>query len=150
MSTTFEDAARDLGRISLFEHVAAAYSDANRWRDVVWALLYECGIGFEVEDMGQILLDLGHDHSEYAKPIGEAAQRLLQDPRIKEAKRGESHHWLALLAHEFANLPAVELKEVLAKGEWFSWGGARALLARLGSIPLKRHADSIRVTTLKT
>lgn len=135
MSATFED-SRGLGDTSLLEHVAAAASDANRWRDVVWKLLYEWhGISFEVEDMGQILLDLGRDFPEYAKPIGAAAQHLLQDPRIKEAQCGESRHWMALLADEVSALAPAELREVLTKGEWISWNCARSLIARFGSVP---------------
>lgn len=136
MGTTFEAVARGQGQTSFLEHVAAASSDTNRWRDVVWKLLYESrGLGFEFEDMGQVLLDLGRDFPEYAKPIGEAAQHLLQDPRVQEAHRGESRHWLSLLAHEFSTLAPAKLREVLTTGEWISWSCARALLARLGFVP---------------
>jgi len=136
IGATFEDVARSLGHTSLLEHVASTVKDANRWRDVVWKLLYEWhGISFEVEDMGQILLDLGRDFPEYAKPIGEAAKHFLQDPRVKEARRGENRHWLALLADEFSSLAPAEMREVLTTGEWISWNCARSLMTRFGSVP---------------
>ncbi len=51
LGATFEDVARGLGHTSLLEHVAGACSDASRWRDVVWKLLYEWhGLSLEVED----------------------------------------------------------------------------------------------------
>src|SRR5258707_590237 len=85
--------------------------------------------------MGQILLDLGRDFPEYAKPIGEAAKHFLQDPRVKEAQWGESRHWLALLADEFSSLTPAEMREVLTSGEWISWNCARSLMTRFGSVP---------------
>jgi hypothetical protein len=136
MSATFEDVARSLGQRPLLEHVAAAAGDANRWRDIVWKLLYEWhGLAFEIEDAGQLLLDLGRDFPEYAKSIGDAARHILRDPRIREAQRAESRQWLALLAHEFSAVDSDELRGSLTHGEWISWSSARALMARLGTVP---------------
>jgi hypothetical protein len=136
ISASSEDVARGIGQTSLLEHVAGAASDANRWRDVVWKLLYEWhGLSFEVEEMGQVLLDLGRDYPEYAKPIGEAANHFLQDPRVKEAQWGENRQWLALLADEFSSLAPEEIREALTKGELISWNCARALMTRFGSVP---------------
>ena len=133
---TFEEAARHLGHPSLLEHAAGAATDPERWRDVVWALLCEDrGIGMEVEDRGQVLLDLGRDRSHDAPAIGRAARALLDDPRVTSSASPEVRQWLALLAHEFARLPAKEVRKALTCGAPISFAAARALLGRLGSLP---------------
>jgi len=134
----FADAAAIAGHTSLLEHVAATVTDAGRWRDVLWALIYEqSGFGFEMEDAGQVLLELGRDHEQYRAPMAEAATALLKDPRVGEDRRREGHHWLALLAHEFGTLGDGELRRAVTSGEWIVGGGARAILARLETIPEK-------------
>lgn len=136
MANSFEAVAGHLGQTSLLERVAAASVDPTRWQEVVWELLHElAGLLHEVDDMGQILLDLGRDFPEYSGPIGEAARHYLHDPRLNGSGRGEIRHWLALLTDEFGTLSPAELAQVLTTTKWISASCVRALLARLDSVP---------------
>lgn len=73
----------------------------------------EYSIGFEREELGQILIELSIDFPEYRRPIGEAATTLLSEPRIASAGRRESYQWLALIAHEFMGLPAAAIRKAV-------------------------------------
>lgn len=120
---------------SVLDYAINAIDTPLGWNELVWAML--CGNrGFlsETEDAGELLLDIGRIRPQFAKNIGESARLHLDDPRIGNELRNETRHWLALLAHEFGELPTSEIVKYVTKPA-INTAAIRALLARLGNIP---------------
>ena len=135
------------GKQPLLKLVAAANIDESKWRDVVWALLCDdswFGGSFEAEHGGEILLGYGSKVRAHARAIGQAAKEFLGDPRLLQNRFIEAHHWLALIADEFVQLPKEMIENAIKRGNGI-YGAARAsLVSRLGApstgTPLSRRA----------
>ena len=83
-----------------------------------------CVSGFisNQEDHGQWLLDYGRKHPQHRRSIGEAASKLLHDPRIESFRESDSVHWLAILGDEFFSLSEEKLEAALVQLQGTSLG----------------------------
>jgi len=104
-------------------------------------------LGTDYEDDGQWILDLGKRDPKYRKGIGEAAVKLLNDPRIKYSSHGEALQWLTIVADEFVGVSRGELEKAAMKGNVIRESATSVLLARLGEVPAEfktRHGVASR------
>lgn len=128
----------------LLQLVLKANTDSKSWKDIVWTLLCDdSGIhrgSDAADDMGQALLDYGRDMPADAKFIGQAAKEWLNDERMRQNRWGDAHHWLGVLADEFAGLSQQELRDVLNRGGAIWYSAATALIGRLGEVPEGFHS----------
>jgi hypothetical protein len=115
-----------------------ALRDESGWQAVVWSFLCDDsrpGGLSETETRGQWLLDYARLCPRHSGAIGQAAQKLLYDPRVVGSPRAEPRQWLAILANEFSNLSSEEMEKVLTSGVPIRRSAACALLARVGHVP---------------
>jgi hypothetical protein len=115
-----------------------ALGDESAWQAVVWSFLCDdsrLGSLLEAETRGQWLLDYARLFPAHSRPIGEAAQKLLSDPRVVGSARVEPRQWLAILANEFCNLSVEAMEKALTSGVPVDRYAACALLARVGRVP---------------
>lgn len=126
------------GRMPLLDLVRKAIGNSAAWEDVVWRLLCDdSGYKSERDSAGQWLLDYGRANLDQGKAIGKVAEKLLDDPRVKQTRFGETVQWLAMLADEFIGLSENTIENAIQHGHVIKEFITCALIARLGRVPEK-------------
>jgi len=115
----------------LLELLRRALQNDHKWRDVLWTLFVPQRLGMDVDYSGQMILLLCQQEPQWASAIGRAATQILEDERVTGSRLGEALNWIALLGHEYGDLPADKLKERLQTGRVVHNSSVAAIIARL-------------------